>query len=176
MPHACDAHVDFAHLRLGHDCARLALDDLAAEIEDDQARETTASSACTICSIQTIVTPDCMIVRIERDQLVAFGFGQAAGDLVEQQQARAARQRARQFEPLAVEQVERAGAAIGLPMQTGALQNSPQASTTCASRCRRPRMAATSRFSNTVRFSNGCGIWIRAADAGDAARLRAARA
>ena len=36
---------------------------------------------------------------------------------------------------------------------------SPQASTTSRFALRRPWMAATSRFSNTVRFSNGCGIW-----------------
>ena len=50
---------------------------------------------------------------ISCDELGAFGFGQAAGDFVEQKKPRRARQRARQFEPLASEQIERAGAAIG---------------------------------------------------------------
>ena len=47
------------------------------------------------------------------DQLARLGVGQAAADLVEQQQVGIARERAGQFEPLAVEQAERLGAAVG---------------------------------------------------------------
>ncbi len=46
---------------------------------------------------------------------------------------------------------------------------------TSRSRLRRPKAAATSRFSNTVSRSNGCGIWKRAADARAAARSGGAR-
>ena len=48
------------------------------------------------------------------DQRHAFVLGQAAGDLVEEQHARLRGERARQLEPLAVEQRERAGEAVGL--------------------------------------------------------------
>ncbi len=41
-------------------------------------------------------------------ELGAFCFGQAAGDLVEQQEPRRAGERARELEPLAAEQIERA--------------------------------------------------------------------
>ena len=58
-------------------------------------------------------------------QLQAFSFGEAAGDLVEQQKPRRARQCARQFEPLAAEKIERAGAAIGNGEEAGAFENSP---------------------------------------------------
>ena len=47
------------------------------------------------------------------DQLLRLGVGQPAADLVEQQQRRLGRQRARKLEPLAVEQAERLGAAVG---------------------------------------------------------------
>jgi len=56
-------------------------------------------------------------------ELVAFGLGEAAGDLVEQKKLRTARQCARQFEPLAAKQIQRAGAAIGEREQAGSLQN-----------------------------------------------------
>ena len=49
-----------------------------------------------------------------RDQHRGIRFGQAAGDLVEQQQARMGRERARQFEPLAIEQRQAAGERVGL--------------------------------------------------------------
>ena len=53
-------------------------------------RSTTASSACTTCSIQTMVTPRPLDVADGGDERGAFSLGQAAGDLVEQQQARLA--------------------------------------------------------------------------------------
>ena len=51
--------------------------------------------------------------RIVVDQVGAFALGQPAGDLVEQQQARLGGERARQLQPLALEQRQRAGAAVG---------------------------------------------------------------
>ena len=71
------------------------------------------------------------------------------------------RQRAGEFEPLAVEQAERCPASAlalldqpGLVEDVGAVGRPPR-----ASRRRGPKAAATSRFSNTVSFSKGCGIW-----------------
>jgi hypothetical protein len=45
-------------------------------------------------------------------ELGAFGFGQSAGDFIEQEEPRRAGERACQLEPLAPEQVQRAGAAV----------------------------------------------------------------
>ncbi len=76
-----------------------------------------------MCSIHTMVTPDSLDVPYQLNELGAFGLGQAAGDFVEQQQPRRARQGTRQFEPLASQEVERAGAAIGKGDQAGAFEN-----------------------------------------------------
>ena len=86
-------------------------------------RDTTASSACTTCSTHTMVMPASLDGAHELHQLDAFGLGQPAGDLVEQQEPRRAGKRAGQFEPLAAEQVERAGTAIGESDEAGALQD-----------------------------------------------------
>src|SRR5262249_3205431 len=50
----------------------------------------------------------------ELDEGDAFGLGQPAGDLIEQEDARRGRERARKLEPLAVDQRERAGVTVGL--------------------------------------------------------------
>ena len=76
-----------------------------------------------MCSIHTMVTPEFLICLISSTSSRAFGFGQAAGDLVEQEKPRRARERARQFEPLAAQQIERAGAAVGEGDEPGALEN-----------------------------------------------------
>ena len=47
------------------------------------------------------------------DQFLRLGVGQPAADLVEQQQRRLGRQRARELQPLAVEQAERFGGPVG---------------------------------------------------------------
>ena len=57
------------------------------------------------------------------DEFGAFGLGQAAGDLIEEQKPGRARQRTRQFEALAPQQIERAGAAIGGADEAGPLEN-----------------------------------------------------
>ncbi len=49
-------------------------------------------------------------------------LGQAAGDFVEQQNARPGRQRACEFQPLAIEQREAAGAKVGLVGQRAAIE------------------------------------------------------
>ena len=112
-----------------------------------------------MCSIQTMVTPDCLMSWISAHELQAFGLGQAAGDLIEQKEPRGARQSPRQLEPLAAESVERAGAAIGEGDKAGSRKNVTAGVDDVRFALARGRwMAATSRFSNTVRFSNGCGI------------------
>ena len=69
------------------------------------------------------------------DQLVRIRLGEAAGDLVEQQQARIGGERARHFQPLAVEQRQRAGETVGLGGKAGLLQDvAARSSTTSASR------------------------------------------
>ena len=86
-------------------------------------RPTTATSACTMCSIQTMVTPEFLIAWMSCTSSRAFGFGQAAGDFVEQQEPRRAGERPRQLKALPAEEVERAGAAVGQGDQPGALEN-----------------------------------------------------
>ena len=59
----------------------------------------------------------------ELHELGAFGFGQPAGDFVEQQEPRRAGERPRQLKPLPSEEIERAGTAVGHGDQPGALEN-----------------------------------------------------
>ena len=76
-------------------------------------RSTTRSRAWTMCSIHTTATPRLADVADRRDQREHLGFGQAARDLVEEQQPRLGRQRACQFEALAFEQRQRARRGVG---------------------------------------------------------------
>ena len=95
-----------------------------------------------------------------RDQFGAFALGQPAGDLVEQQQPRRGRERARHLQPLAFQQRQRARERVGALEQARAARESRRRTAQPrAPVLRRPWTAPTSRFSNTVRFSNGCGIW-----------------
>ena len=66
-----------------------------------------------MCSIQTIAMPRAAQLADRLDQLVRLRVGQAAADLVQQQHGRVGCERARQLEPLAVEQPERLGAPVG---------------------------------------------------------------
>ena len=76
-----------------------------------------------MCSIQMIVRAAGVDAADRLDQLVAFALGQPAGDLVEQQQPRIGGQRARQLQPLAVEQRQRAGDAVGARDQSRSLED-----------------------------------------------------
>ncbi len=123
-------------------------------------RSATDSSACTTCSIQTIVTPEACTSRIAASSdwhsrsvsppaisSSSSSFGSVAS-------ARAS------LQPLALQQRQRTGQAVGLGLQPGEFQHlrprgSP-ATHPCASR---PKVAPTSTFSNTVMPPNGCGIW-----------------
>ena len=123
-------------------------------------RSASDSSACTTCSIQIIVTPRALMRLQLLDQLLRLVLGEAAGDLVEQQQLRPRRQRARQLEPLAVEQRQAAGRLVGV-RAAGRSARSTSRAVCQASRsgCPPPKQAAVTRFSNTVMSPKGCGTW-----------------
>ena len=156
--HAVDADIDLPHLGGCHHLPRLALGDLAAEIKHDQPADHGEQR------VHDVLDPEDrrsrgMDLPDGLDQFVAFALGQSAGDLVEQQQTRPGCERARHFQPLAFEQRQRAGEGVGARDQMQALENlrAGRGGVALAS-CRRPWTAPTSRFSNTVSFSNGCGI------------------
>ena len=86
-------------------------------------RSTTARSACTMCSIQTMVTPVARSLLDLLDELLHLGLGEAAGDLVQEQQLGVGGQSPGQFEALAVEQGERTGQDVDLLVQAGDLQD-----------------------------------------------------
>ena len=86
-------------------------------------------------------------------------LGQAAGDLVEQEELRLRRERARELEPLAVEQREPPGERVRVPPEPGAVEHLDARALAASSGIAAPNVAATSRFSNTVMPPNGCGIW-----------------
>ena len=113
-----------------------------------------------MCSIQTIGDAAPLELEDDVDQFARLGVGQAAADLVEQQRRRAGRQRAGEFEALAVDQAERLGAAVGDAGHAGRRQSTRRR----ARRLRRgrappPWRAAAKTFSNTVMPENGRGIW-----------------
>ena len=62
-----------------------------------------ATKACTTCSIQMIETPPRLMSPMRVDQHLALALGQTAGNFVEQEHARVRRQRAGEFEPLAID-------------------------------------------------------------------------
>ena len=124
-----------------------------------------------------MVTPSAWIARIVATSVAAFALGQAAGDLVEQQQlaARSASARASSSR-LRSSRVSVPATAVGLGGEAGALEHVGAVRRTISrSRRPRPKAAADERFSNTVRPSKGCGIWKRPADAHAAARSRRRR-
>ena len=87
------AEIDFAHLRAIHHLARIALRDHAPEIQHHEPRDDRQQR------MDDMFDPDdrrprSMDLADRRDQFLAFALGQAAGDFVEQQQARL-RRRAR---------------------------------------------------------------------------------
>ena len=123
-------------------------------------RSTTRTSTCTTCSIQTIASPPARSSRTIADEPLGLGVGQPAGDLVEQQQPRAGRQRPRQLETLAVEQAERLGAAVGDVDEAGRVEHLQRLSHAPRARAGpRPASPPTSTFSNTVMPLNGRGTW-----------------
>ncbi len=92
------------------------------------------------------------------DEFEAFALGQSAGNFIEQQQMRIGRKRARHLEPLAFEQRQCAGEGVGPAIRCRRSRISAQGPAASRSVNRPPCTAATSRFSKTVRSSNGRGI------------------
>ena len=125
-------------------------------------RATTEFSACRTCSIQMIVMPACVDPRMVVDQRAAFALGQAAGDLVEQQQS-AARSPARAPVPAACGRAgsSDAGRMVGLVDQPGLVEDvarsgRPTSASRLASR-RRRRRPAGSRTRSVSRRAAGSG-------------------
>src|SRR5262249_58319523 len=95
------------------DGLRRALADEAAAVQNYQAIDECEER------VNDVLDPDdrdaaAANVPDQVDQRLAFVLGQAAGHLVEQEHARLRSERARQLEPLAVEEREAAGGPIGL--------------------------------------------------------------
>ena len=88
--------------------------------------------------------------RVEQD--VAFAFGQAAGDLVEQQELRPKRQRLGQLKLLHIQQRELSGRQGSVDEQGRCAAASPQPPLSPAARhiTPAPCTAASSTFSNTL--------------------------
>ena len=117
-------------------------------------------SAWITCSIQTIVVPRACTARRIVEQRVALGVGQAAGDLVEQQQPGLARERLGELEPLEIEQRQRAGrrAACAAEARQRRAPPAPRGARRAID-SPPPCTAATSTFSNTLICAKGFGIW-----------------
>ena len=116
-----DAHVDFADLRAADHLGRIALGDQRAAVQHHQAVDHGDQR------VDDVLDPDDRDagrahVVDEIDQRRGLVLDQAAGDLVEQQHARAGGERAGEFQALAVEQRQAAGAAVGLVGEPAALE------------------------------------------------------
>jgi hypothetical protein len=115
-----DAHVDVAHCGRRDHSLRRALADEAAAVQNNQAIDEREER------VNDVLDPDdrdaaAANVPDQVDQRLAFVLGQAAGHLVEQEHARLRGERARQLEPLAVEEREAAGGPIGLGREAALL-------------------------------------------------------
>ena len=66
-----------------------------------------------MCSIQTMAMPRDAQLADHADEFAGFPVREAAADLVEQQDGRVGGQGAGEFQPLAVEQPQRLGPAVG---------------------------------------------------------------
>ena len=157
-----DPQVDALHLGARHHRVRRPVhQQLRAEVDARRAGRPPSSSACTMCSIQTIATPRRADAPDHVDQLVHLVLGQAAGDLVEQQHARP-RWRARAPAPAAC---ARAGSArrrsvFALAREPGQLERVDAGRVRPRARPRRRRRSPRPARSRTRSVaSNGCGIW-----------------
>ena len=84
---------------------------------------TTASSAWTMCSIQMTVTPGVAQAGDHLDERRQLLLGQAAGDLVEQDQLGLRRESASELETLAIEQAQLPGGHVCQVGEAGDLQS-----------------------------------------------------
>ena len=84
-----------------------------------------------------------------RDQFMAFGVGEPAGNFIEQQRARTGGECPRQFQPLAVEQRQASRQPIGLCFKSGECQRP-----TAERYCFRLRKAAAEQSRNREIFEH----------------------
>ena len=122
-----------------------------------------------------MVVPPAWMLLDGADQFLAFAFGQPARDLVEQQQARTGRERARHFQPLAFEQRERAGRHIGARQQMRAIENLAAGIDHVALALAAAIDRADQKILEHGEVLERMRDLVRAADAGDAALMRSAR-
>ena len=125
-----------------------------------------------MCSIQTIVRPLRVDAADRLDQLVAFALRQPAGDLVEQQQARVGGERARHFQPLAVEQRQRAADPVGLRGKAGLLEDLADLIDHIGLALVLAEAGGDQQVLGDRQLLEGMRHLVRAADAGKAAALR----
>ena len=116
--------------------------------------------------------------RISATSCLALLVGQAAGDLVQKQELGVGGERARQFQPLAVEQRQRAGRAVGFVATVRSRAGSASTGVAGASRTARRRTMrrrAGSRRSSSRHRGAGSGRCARSpsGSGGRAARRRA---
>src|SRR2546421_3604440 len=112
------AQVDGGDLRVAHDARDIALDQLAPAVEHDDA------VAGLVDDVEDVLHDDDRLDLLAQapdqvDELAHLGLDQARGDLVQQQQARAERQRAGQLQPLEPQQSEVLGPCAGVLRQSG---------------------------------------------------------
>ena len=100
--------------------------------------------------------------------------GEAAGDLVEQQQARVGGERARHFEALAVEQRQRAADAVGLRGKAGLLEDVADLVDDVGLALVLAEAGGDQQVLRDRQLLEGMRHLVRAADAGKAAALRRA--
>ena len=116
-------------------------------------------TACITCSIITMVMPRSRDRADHRHHVADLGRVEAGQHLVEQQQPRLDRERARELEPLAAGDRQ----ARGRPVEharRGRPRARPRRRRPAHRRARgRDRCAPTAMFSRTVRPANGCTIW-----------------
>ena len=152
-------HVDVAHLGAVDDRLGIALRDQLPK-SMAMSRSTTASSAWTMCSIQMMLMPSRAQPLDGLDERLHLLLGEAAGDLVEEQDLGLGGQSPGQFEALALEQAQRLGQDVGAGQQDGAVQR-PRADLVGGllrrGLCRRCRRPARSRRPSCPRTAWGSG-------------------
>jgi hypothetical protein len=140
------SHVDLLDSFACHDLARLALADFSAVVQDNEPIHDSKQGMNHMFDPDDrdsalVDAPNCC------DELMAFFFGQSAGDLVEEKQFWPRRKGTGHFQPFAIEQAQAAGRCIGLCSEPGSLQYLATVTLGCALAFAAPKIAPTSRFS-----------------------------
>ena len=148
--------IHLPHPLVGKHRVRRALADDRAEVQDGE----TAGDA--LEGMDDVLDPDDRrALRMDggedREKIVAFGVGEAAGDLVEQQELRLGGDRLGELEPLEIEQRQRAGGFERERSEAGQRQRLVRLAPPAGIARPPPWVAATSTFSNTLICANGLG-------------------